>query len=293
MYDLVELFCRIDDFWKNFELLWAEHLLNEGKSTPKRVSSLSMSEVILILLLFHSTRYRDFKTFYLHHLSVYFQKEFPSLVSYTQFLDLKKRAVLPLYCFLLSLQGKCSGVSLVDSTSLVVCHQKRIHSHRVFKGLAKRGKTTKGWFYGFKLHLVVNERGEILSFLLSPGNTSDLSPLPHLTKRLFGKLFGDRGYISKEMVEKLFANGIQLITRLRSKMKNKLMHVIDKIILHKRGMIDSVIGQLKQGCQIEHSRHRSPINFIVNILGGLVSYSLRPDKPTIQLQKSAIRLLQV
>lgn len=198
---------------------------------------------------------------------------------------------LQLYCFLFSLYGKCTGISFVDSTSLTVCHPKRIHSHRVFRGLAKRGKTTKGWFYGFKLHLSINENGELLAFFLSPGNTSDLAVLPKITQGLVGKLFGDKGYISQEMFENLFSRGLQLITKLRAKMKNRLMPVIDKILLRKRGMIDSVIGQLKSICQIEHSRHRSPINFVVNLLGGLVGYSLKPDKPSLHLEKSAIRLL--
>lgn len=293
MFDLVELFCRIDDFWKNFESLWTSHLLNSGKSIPKKPSSLSMSEVIIILVLFHFVRYRDFKTFYLYHLSIYLKKEFPHLVSYTQFLELKRRAVFPLYCFLFSLYGKCTGISFIDSTSLAVCHPKRIHSHRVFKSLAKRGKTTKGWFYGFKLHITINEQGELLGCFLSPGNTPDLTILPKMTEGLFGKLFGDKGYISQECFETLLSQGLQLITKLRTKMKNKLMQVIDKIILRKRGMIDSVIGQLKAICQIEHSRHRSPVNFLVNLLGGLVSYSLRPDKPSLHLEKSAIKLLTI
>ncbi len=291
MLDLVELFCRIDDFWKNFELLWNSHLLTQGKILPKRHSSLSMSEIIMILILFHLIRYRDFKTFYIHYVCVYLKKEFPHLVSYTQFLELKKRAIFPLYCFLLTLCGKCSGVSFVDSTSLAVCHQKRIQSHRVFKGLAKRGKTTKGWFYGFKLHIVVNENGELLSFLLTPGNVSDLVVLPDLTKGLFGKLFGDKGYISQEMFEKLFSKGIKLITKLRAKMRNKFMHVIDKVLLKKRGLIECIVGQLKYICQIEHSRHRSPLNFVVNLFAGLISYLLRPNKPSIHIEKSLIKFL--
>jgi len=207
------------------------------------------------------------------------------LVSYIQFLELKKRALFPLHCFLFSLYGKCTGISFVDSTSLTVCHPKRIHSHRVFRGLAKRGKTTKGWFYGFKLHLSITENGELLAFFLSPGNTSDLAVLSQITQGLVGKLLGDKGYISQEMFENLSSRGLQLIIKLRAKMKNKLMPVIDKILLRKRGMIDSVIGQLKSICQIEHSRHRSPINFLVNLLGGLVGYSLRPDKPGLPLEK--------
>lgn len=291
MFDLVELFCRIDDFNKNFESLWASHLLSCGKSLPKRSSALSMSEVILILILFHLVRYRDFKTFYQNHLCVFFKKEFPHLVSYTQFIELKKRALFPLYCFLFTLYGKCSGVSFVDSTSLAVCHQKRISSHKVFRRLAKRGKTTKGWFYGFKLHLIVNDKGEFLGFQLTAGNVSDLSVLPSMAENLFGKLFGDKGYISQDLFKKLFTQGIELMTKLRANMKNKLMRVVDKIFLRKRGMIDSIIGKLKTSCQIEHSRHRNPRNFLVNLLGGLVSYCLSPNKPSVSIEKSAMRLL--
>ncbi len=177
--------------------------------------------------------------------------------------------------------------------SLNVCHQKRIHSYKVFKKLAKRGKTTKGWFYGFKLHIIVNEKGELLGFQLTAGNVSDITVLPSMTEKLFGRLFGDKGYISQELFEKLFAQGIQLITKLRAKMKNRLMQVVDKILLRKRGMIDSIIGKLKAGCQIEHSRHRNPLNFVVNLLGGLVTYSLSPNKPSAYIEKSAIRLLNM
>ena len=293
MFDLAQLFCTIDDFWKNFESLWKSHLISQNKSLPKRVSSLSMSEVMLILILFHSVRYRDFKTFYQNYICVFFKKEFPHLVSYTQFLELKKRALFPLYCFLFTLYGKCSGISFVDSTSLMVCHLKRAHSHKVFKGIAKYGKEAKGWFYGLKLHIIVNENGELLGFTLTPGNTSDLSVLPSLVKGLFGKLFGDKGYISREMFEKLLAQGLQLITKLKANMKNKLLNVVDKILLRKRGMVDSVIGRLKHGCHIEHSRHRSPWNFLVNLLAGLISYSLCPDKPSVRLEKSPIKLINM
>lgn len=293
MFDIVELFCRIDDFCKNFESLWKSHLISQGKILPKRISSLSLSELMIILILFHFIRYRDFKTFYQNHVCIFFKKEFPHLVSYNQFIELKKRALLPLYCFLFTLYGKCSGISFVDSTSLTVCHQKRIHSHKVFKNLAKRGKTTKGWFYGFKLHIIVNDQGELLGFQLTAGNVSDLSVLPAMTEKLFGKLFGDKGYISQNMFDQLFAQGIELITKLRANMKNKLMQVVDKILLRKRGMIDSVIGKLKAGCQIEHSRHRNLLNFIVNLLGGLVSYCLSPDKPSVSIEKSAMRLLNM
>lgn len=143
-----------------------------------------------------------------------------------------------------------------------------------------------GWLDGY-------DKAEILGFQLTAGNQSDLSVLPSLTEKLFGRLFGDKGYICQEMFENLFTQGIELITKLRANMKNKFMKVIDKILLRKRGMIYSVIGKLKAGCQIEHSRHRNPCNFIVNLLSGLVSYCLSPDKPSVSIQKSALRLLNM
>lgn len=198
------------------------------------------------------------------------------MVSYNQFIELKKRALIPLYCFLFSLYGKCTGISSVDSTSLAVCHHpKRIHSHLVFKLLAKRGKTTKGWFYGFKLHLVVNDQGELLRFQLTAGNVSDLSILPMLAEKRYGRLFGDKGYISQELFEKLFAQGIKLITKLRAKVKNKFMSIVDKILLRKREMIHSMISKLKASSQIEHTCYRGPHNFVVNLLGG--SCELLPE----------------
>jgi hypothetical protein len=283
--DLTETFCFVDDFCKEFASLCNRHLLSAGKQLTKRVSRLSTSEVIMILILFHQSGYRNFKYFYLNYVCVCLRKEFPGICSYNQFLALQKRALFPLYCFLHSLLGCCTGTSFVDSTSLEVCHIKRSSSHRVFRGIAKKGKTTKGWFYGLKLNLVINECGEILSWMLTAGNVSDKSVVMGLTKDLFGKLFGDRGYISQNLYEQLYEQGVQLVTKIRKNMKNKLMSFYDKLLLKGRGVVDSVIGQLKHGCQIEHTRSRCPINFIINLMGGLVAYSLRPRKPTLNINR--------
>lgn len=288
MIDLTTLFCTVHDFWKNFEPIWNTSIIG---LPPKRKPSLCMSEVITILVLFHISKYREFKRFYLYEICTHLRKEFPRAPSYTQFLALQKRCIMPMFCLCNSLKGKCSGISIVDSTSLEVCHIKRALSNRVFKGIAKKGKTTKGWFYGLKLHLVINEFGELLSWVLTPGNVNDRTPIFELLKGMYGKLFGDRGYISQEMADQLLSIGIQLITKIKKNMKNKLMHMIDKILLKKRGVVDSVIGQLKHISHIEHTRHRNPINCIVNLIGGLIAYSLQPNKPSLKLRKSERKIL--
>ena len=163
-----------------------------------------------------------------------------------------------------------------------MCLNQRIHNHKVFAGLAKRGHTSIGWFYGFELHLVLNDQGELLQVCLTPGHVDDRQPVPRLVKRLFGKLFGDKGYLSQSLAQylrELF--DLQLITKLRSNMKNQLMHWTDRILLRRRAIVETIIDQLKNISQIEHSRHRSPVNFVVNVVAGLIAYMWQPKKPTI------------
>jgi len=180
--------------------------------------------------------------------------------------------------------GKCSGISFWDSTTIEVCNTRRIHSHKVFEGLANRGKSSTGWFYGFKLHLAINDKGEIIACCLTTGNVDDRdwSVISKLTKEMFGKVFADKGYLSAPLFEKLFSQGIQLVTKLRKNMKNKLMDLTDKILLRKRAIIECVNDFLKNICLIEHSRHRSVANFIVNTISALVAYSFLPKKPSLR-----------
>src|SRR5256714_3507664 len=182
-------------------------------------------------------------------------------------------ALVPLCGYLQGRKGRCSGISFVDSPSLKVCHNRRIHSHKVFRGCARRGKTSVDWFYGFKLHLVVNDCGELLALRLTPCNADDRRPVPELVKDLFGKLFGDKGYVSQALFETLYEEGLQLVTRLKTKMKNRLVSMFDKIMLRKRAIIESVTDQLKNISQIEHTRHRSVVKCFVNLLAGLVAYT--------------------
>jgi transposase len=287
MDSLLELFCDVDDFCQAFLPAWNRQLMTSGQKQRQRARSLTMSEVMTILIAFHQSHYRDFKAYYCEQVLKSWQSEFPGLVSYTRFVEYTPSALVPLMLFLRTrCLGRCTGISFVDSTSLDVCLNQRIHSHKVFAGLAARGKTSTGWFFGFKLHLVVNDQGEILQFCLTPGNVDDRKPVPRLAKFLFGKLFGDKGYISNTLAQSLRAMfNVHLITKLRSNMKNQLLTWTDRILLRRRAIIETVIDQLKNISQIEHSRHRSFSNFVVNVLCGLIAYCRRPIKPSLGLNQ--------
>ncbi|MBO0797180.1 MAG: IS982 family transposase [Ktedonobacteraceae bacterium] len=284
---LLELFCDVDDFWLRFEPHWKVSQLQAGKQR-ERQEQFSPSEVITILIHFHQSHYRTFKAYYTEHVQVHLTSEFPRLVSYTRFVALIPQMMLPMLAYLQSRFGSCTGISFIDSTSLEVCDPKRITQHRVFAADAKRGKTSMGWFFGFKLHLAVNDRGELLACCLTPGNVDDRAPVAGIVKHLRGKLFGDRGYISAPLMQLLFEQGLQLITRLRKNMKNHLMHLSDKLLLRKRAIIESIIDQLKNISQIEHSRHRSPLNFVVHLVAGLIAYSHQDKKPGLHLDQLAL-----
>jgi transposase len=280
--DILPLFCDIDDFCLLFEPLWEQRLLETRQR--RRASTLCLSEVMTIVVLSHASRYRDFKSYYTGHVLKHLSWAFPRLVSYGRFVELMPSALVPLCGYLQTRKGHCSGVSFVDSTSLKVCHNRRIHSHEVFAGCARRGKTSADWFFGFKLHSVVNDCGELLSLRLTPGNMDDRRPAPELVKGLFGKLFGDKGYASRPLFEALYDEGVQLVTKLKRGMRNRMLPFFDKIMLRKRAIIESVNDQLKNISQIEHGRHRSVANCFVNLLGGLIAYTWREKKPSLNIR---------
>ncbi len=211
---LLELFVDIDDFCQDFEL-WASS--QQLPLPPRRGPEprLSASEIMTIVIHFHQQGYRDFKSFYQKHVRKHLRHEFPELVSYSRFVELMPRLLLVLCAYLQNRFGSCTGIAFVDSTPLAVCHNRRIERHRVFKNLAARGKSTMGWFYGFKLHLIVNELGELLAVHLTPGNIDDRNPLAAMSENVFGKLFGDKGYLSQPLFERLFERGLELITPVR------------------------------------------------------------------------------
>ncbi len=279
---ITNIFCVVDEFVIEFENHLDQHSIG---NKPKRKPKLNTSEVMTIMILFQLSGIRCFKWFYNQYLVKHLSSEFPNLVSYNRFVELQKKALLPMALFAKTCcLGSCTGISFVDSTPIRVCKNKRIFNHKVFKNIATRGKSTMGYFFGFKLHLVVNEYGQVIDFQITQANVDDRTPLKgNLLKRIWGKLYGDKGYVSKQLTEVLFDNGIHLVTGIRKNMKNSLMPLIDKIMLRKRSIIETINDQLKNICMIEHSRHRSFHNFINNLLAGLIAYSFLPKKPTIKL----------
>ncbi len=242
-----------------------------------------LSEVMTIAIAFHGSGYKTFKEFYTLHVLQSWRRAFPNLVSYTRFVELMPWCLMLLCCFLHTRTGEITGIIFIDSTPINVCHNCRSHAHKVFKGLVKWGKNSVGWHFGFKLHLIINDKGELLAFKLTPANVDDRKPVLDMTKDLIGKLFGDRGYISQKLFEELYKRGLELVTKSKKKMKNRLVKLIDKILLRKRAVIESVNDHLKNMCQIEHSRHRSVFNFLVNLMAGLAAYTYLPKKPSIDI----------
>ena len=290
---IISVFYEIDNFCKKFiPYMEQQSIQTDGSPVSLELPSrLSLSEVMAICAVFHLSGYRTFKWFYQKLVLKDYRKFFPNLVSYNRFVELMPYTALPMVFFACSRGGECTGTSFVDSTTIDVCDNHRIQQHKVFKDIARRGKSSTGWFYGFKLHISINDRGEILGFCLTPGNKDDRNPgvMGHLTKNIFGKLFADKGYISKKLARQLLENGIHLVTKQKKNAKSKgLMGLFDKILLRKRAVIECVNDFLKNICQIEHSRHRSCCNFVVNLISGIAAYSFLPKKPSIQPWNNAI-----
>lgn len=287
---LLELFCDVDDFCQTITD-WPDSLLLGQSSKPGRQPGLAASEIMTILIDFHIAQHRNFKVYYKNHVCRYLRSEFPNLVSYTRFVELMPLVLVPMCLYLHTRFGPVTGISFIDSTPLPVCNNHRIKRHKVFDGFAGRGKTSMRWFYGFKLHLVVNDQGDLLAFYLSPGNVDDRKPVPKLTARLFGKLFADKGYISQPLVEQLLRQDVQLITGVRKNMKIRLLPLMDKILLRKRSLIETINDQLKNISQISHTRHRSMDNFLVNLIAGLIAYTYQPKKPSLNLRHEELAAL--
>jgi hypothetical protein len=286
--EVTEIFYLSDEFSKEFAIIFKKHILQDdsGKKHRNKSNRLSDSEVMTILIAFHLSGMRNLKHFYLFYVCKHLTEDFPNLVSYNRFVELQQRVAFPLVLFLKTCRmGKCTGISFIDSTALKVCHIKREHSHKVFDGTANKGKTTVGCFFGFKLHIIINDKGEILSFVITQGNVDDRHPLSmeSFIRNVSGKLYADRGYVSQKLAEILFVDGIHFVAKMRNNMKGGELPLQDRLMLRKRAVIESVNDELKNICQIEHTRHRCFANFITNLIAGLLAYSFLPKKPSIKV----------
>jgi hypothetical protein len=207
---------------------------------------------------------------------------FPGMPCYEHFVSLQKSVFVPLVVFLLSHLGTRTGIYYIDSTALPVCDNHRLNRHKVFAGLAQRGKM--GWFFGFKLHLVFNNCHEIVALTLTPGNVHDTTPVPALTRELTGKLFGDKGYIGRKLAEDLLRHGLTLFTRVRRNMKALPISLQDKALLNARNMAETIIGHIKEFSSLNLSKHRSATNAFVHIIAAITAYQINPFKPKRNLQ---------
>lgn len=291
---ITKIFCDIDDFMKEFEELYTQKLLENANGNKNINSRLSKSEIMTIIVCFHNYGNRTFKDFYLKSVSIHLKKEFPNLVSYNRFIELMQTVLVPLIAFLqLKRLVKSNEITFVDSTKIKVCDNKRIKANRTFKGIGEIGKSTMGWFFGFKLHISINEKGELVGASISKGNVDDRNEniLDSILKNVSGKLYADKGYISKKLFENLYEKGITLITSIKKNMKNRLLPIMDKLLLRKRSVIETINDQLKNMCDIEHTRHRSPINAFVNLVAGLIRYTYFEKKPSINFSQKDREML--
>lgn len=284
---VIEIFVEIDDFCKDINpFALKKQLLGDQVKRRNRNTQMHLSEMLTIYVCFHLSAKTNFKRYYLDVVSKQWGHLFPNLVSYERFNQTQNRLFVPLILLINSrFKGKHTGISFIDSTTLPVCHIKREKQNKVFKGIAEKSKSTMGWYFGFKLHLIINDKGEILSYCFSKANVDDRDQkiMKVMTKEVFGKLFGDRGYIDQKLAEYLWNDGVELIYKLRKNMKKMNISDTDKILLRKRAVIESVNDELKNICSIQHTRHRSLQGFFNNAISALIAYQTFEKKPSIKI----------
>lgn len=268
---IISLFYILDNFCKIYEE-WEQKKLVPTDRKRQREGSLKLCELLTIVLYFYLSPCKDFKNYYLYYLSYKYRGYF-KLPSYSRIIQLWSRLVLPLVIMLQLFKGENTGIYFIDSTKLSICHTKRTSNNRVFRNIARIGMSSYGWFMGFKLHVVINNKGAIMAIKITSANSSDLSEADSITTGLQGKIFGDKGYISKDLFKNLYSRGLRLFTGIRKDMKNHLLDLEDKILLRKRSLIESVFNVLKKSMNLEHSRHRSTTNFLVHILACINAYN--------------------
>lgn len=290
---ITEIFCDIDDFCKQFLKESSAYLLPNPERIRDRQSQMSLSEIATILVLFQMSHFRTFKHFYQHCVLQDLASLFPTALSYSRFIECQASALRLLCAYLFSKCGKRTGLYYIDSTTLKVCHNKRIYRNKVFKGMAERSKSTMGWFYGFKLHLVINHDCELISFCLTKGNVDDRKVAKQLMKNLEGLAAGDKGYLGQELADELQVQNLKFITKVRKNMKKKMLSAFEKFFLGRRGIIETIIDQLKNLYHLEHTRHRSPVNFLVNTIGALIAYTWRENKPGVKINQLLNKLCPV
>lgn len=280
---LIEIFCEVDDFL----ILLQQHLRNNPApdfKMPRYEGRMATSEILTIIIFYQFSGLKCFQYFYTDVVQEELLTYFPNQVGYKRFLQLisKSWSLLHLFTQWRCTKSKRTGIYFIDSKKLPVCDNRRINKHKVFSDLAERGRTSTGWFYGMKIHFVINNLGQCVNFRFTAGNVHDSNPdiLRQSLQNLKGNCYGDKGYLTK-IFEELLANGIKMVTKIRKNMKNKLMPMRDKYQLFKRGVIESVFDILMTVFDIEHTRHRSSKNGFAHMIAAVAAYSFMDNKPTV------------
>jgi len=246
-----------------------------------RAGKLALSEAISIMIFYHFSPFKNFKAYYQNFIIT--GNLFKDPPCYDRFIQIIPSLFLPLIIMLHSLSGKRTGIYYADSTHFAVCKNIRITRHKTFRGLAERGHSSIGWFYGFKLHIIINDKSEIIAIKITQGNLDDRKAFESmiLKDKLQGKCYADKGYISKEMFNKLYKKGLLLITGIKRNMKNYLLPILDKALLRKRFIIETIFGYIKENFNVRPSKHRSPTNFFASLFAALIAFQIKPTKPLI------------
>ena len=274
------IFTIVDDFCKAYEDWISHKLLSSGKQR-NREGKLSLSEAVSIMIFYHFSQFKHFKIYY-----QYFVQNgtlFKNPPCYGRFIQIILSLFLPIVIMVYYLSGKHTGIYYADSTHFAVCKNIRIARNRTFAGLAQRGRSSIDWFYGFKLHMIINDKSEIIAIKITKGNTDDRKAFEEMVikKDLKGKCYADKGYISKDLFTRLYHKGLILITGIKSNMKNYLMPILDKIFLRKRFIIETIFGYIKEHFNLRPNKYRSPTNFFASLFSALIAFQIKPNKPSI------------
>ena len=280
MFEFTTLFCTIDDFFQKNEAIYWQYLKQENPKVRHRSGVLCLSEIIFIAVWYKNSQIHHFKAFY-GMIKRFYSKLFKALPSYQRMIYLINQYQMVLQALHISLTSNTqTACAWVDSTTLPVCKNQRIQRHKSLKQIATRGKSSMGWFYGCKLHVLVDAQGHFIQTQLSHGHISDVKMLPKLSQGYIGKIFGDRGYISENLKDQLLKQGIELITYHRKNMRPVALSTKDEAMLRQRNKIETIFSLLKQQYNLVSSRHRSISGYFAGIYASLCAYQIcHQNKP--------------
>ena len=275
MKNIVEVYCFVDNFVKMIES-------KSLKSPAGRKSMLTKTDYITLTIFKQEYGLKTTKQLY-EFVQEYMQKDFSPLPSYQQFNEGIKStfSYFVMIAWLLTrlTRKKDAKYHIVDSSPLPVCNNQYRFQAKLFKGLARSGKNMNGWYWGFKLHLIINHDMEIESIKISDGSTSDIDALEgDFIDGIRGWLVGDKGYIGQKKAQELAAQGIKLITRTRKNMRKVPALPIHNYLLSKRQAVESTFSYLKYRLSVLSSYARSVEGFFVNVFSAIVTYSLNLKK---------------